>query len=269
MNYLLALLRRMISGPPPAAAPPPDPWWGVEESLELDDITGRLAAHRRTVYLPVVAAGDAPPATCKFSGAPFLAPGERWPECGNCGRPMQLFVQLAGDALPGEAQARIAPGELLQLFYCTSEDPFCDADCEAWAPHAKSTLVRLIAAAGEPGAPRVPDGMFPPLRIVGWTEQDDYPGYVELDDPSVHLEDPQRDVLWESFPRRGEKLLGWPDWVQDVEYPNCRICGTRMEMLFQIDSEGNVPYTFGDAGTGHITQCPAHPRELAFAWACT
>lgn len=110
---------------------------------------------------------------------------------------------------------------------------------------------------------------FPPPRIVGWTEQEDYPSYVELDDPSIHLDEPQRDVLLESFPRAGEKLLGWPLWIQDVEYPDCRICGTRMEMLFQIDSEQNLPYTFGDAGTGHITQCPAHSRELAFARACS
>jgi hypothetical protein len=42
-----------------------------------------------------------------------------------------------------------------------------------------------------------------------------------------------------------------------------------MQMVFQINSEGNLPYMFGDSGRGHITQCPQHKDELAFAWACS
>jgi hypothetical protein len=42
-----------------------------------------------------------------------------------------------------------------------------------------------------------------------------------------------------------------------------------MHLLFQIDSEDNLPYMFGDAGCGHITQCPKHPHRLAFGWACS
>lgn len=41
-----------------------------------------------------------------------------------------------------------------------------------------------------------------------------------------------------------------------------------MELLFQIASEENLPYTFGDVGVGHVTQCPAHRERLAFGWAC-
>lgn len=40
-------------------------------------------------------------------------------------------------------------------------------------------------------------------------------------------------------------------------------------MLFQIDSEDNIPYMFGDTGCGHITYCEKHPRVLAFGWACS
>jgi hypothetical protein len=41
-----------------------------------------------------------------------------------------------------------------------------------------------------------------------------------------------------------------------------------MEMLFQIDSDQSLPWSLGDAGVGHITQCPKHRDELAFGWAC-
>lgn len=69
-------------------------------------------------------------------------------------------------------------------------------------------------------------------------------------------------------PHDGDKLGGWPAWVQGVEYPKCIECGEPMDMLFQIDSEDNVPYMFGDCGTAHVTQCPTHPDVVAMGWAC-
>jgi hypothetical protein len=41
-----------------------------------------------------------------------------------------------------------------------------------------------------------------------------------------------------------------------------------MARVFQVDSDHNVPFMFGDAGCGHITQCPAHKDVVAFGWAC-
>jgi uncharacterized protein YwqG len=67
----------------------------------------------------------------------------------------------------------------------------------------------------------------------------------------------------------GDKLGGWPHWIQSVEYPACPTCGDRMELVFQLDSEDNLPVVFGDVGCGHITRCPRHPEVLAFGWACS
>jgi hypothetical protein len=182
---------------------------------------------------------------------------------------MQLFVQLAGDDLPAEARTRIAPGEIVQLFYCTREDPHCESVCDAWAPHSRSTLLRLVVPVdGQADGPVVPEDMFLATRIVAWTAGDDYPNFEELDDRGVTLTDADLDTLGESFPRFGEKLLGWPAWVQGVEYPECRQCGRRMELLFQIDSEHDLPFMFGDSGVAHVTQCAEHRAELAFGWAC-
>ena len=38
--------------------------------------------------------------------------------------------------------------------------------------------------------------------------------------------------------------------------------------MHQLDSEDNVPHMFGDAGIGHILQCPDHPEQLSWGWAC-
>lgn len=231
----------------------------------------RLSAHRRRAWCPETVDGDGAPDGSKFSGGPALCPGEEWPRCGNCGAPLQLFVQLNARDLPAEAAERLAGG-VLQLFYCTSTEPACEADCEAWSPRSSSTLVRLLAPAEVDAgcAVPMPPGMFPPKRIVSWSPVDDYPDAEELEEMGVALTDAEADLLYGTgVPRTGDKLLGWPAWVQSVEYPECPDCGGRMEMIFQLESEDNVPFMFGDAGTGHVTQCPHHPRQLAFGWACS
>lgn len=262
---LVVLRAKKAPASPTAADPPPA---REAEARDLAEITAGLGDYRRTAYVPVVEQGEGEAAASKFAGSPYLAPGEAWPACGNCGRPMQPFVQLAGDSLPPEAHTRIAPGELFQLFYCTREDPQCEVDCDAWAPRAKSTLLRLVTPVESPGGPPAPEGMFPAARIVGWTAEDDFPNYEELGILGVKLPDVESDTLAEAYPHFGEKLLGWPAWVQGVEYPECRVCGRRMELLFQVDSEKNLPFMFGDVGVAHATQCPEHRTELAFGWAC-
>ena len=83
------------------------------------------------------------------------------------------------------------------------------------------------------------------------------------------LDDVEMDIAEEiSSAASGDKLFGWPYWVQGVEYPGCPQCGERMEMVFQIDSQNNLPFMFGDTGCGHITQCPVHKEVVTFGWAC-
>lgn len=60
-----------------------------------------------------------------------------------------------------------------------------------------------------------------------------------------------------------------PLWVQGIEYPNCPVCNQKMRLVFQLDSEDNLPFMFGDVGCGHITQCKTHKTQVAFGWACS
>ena len=238
--------------------------------IEDPELRQKLAAVRRPTWIPEVVDGDGGPSDSKFSGSPCLPNGETWPACGNCGRPLQLFVQLNARDLPAEAQP-LLDGGVLQLFYCAREEPNCESECEAFFPNARSTLLRLLAPGevADAGTAAPPDDAFPPRRIVSWTQSPDYPTWDELEELGIALTDEEEDAVGEQgFPRGGEKLLGWPLWVQSPEYPSCPECGRRMELVFQIDSEGNLPYMFGDVGTGHITQCPDHRDRLAFGWAC-
>jgi hypothetical protein len=134
------------------------------------------------------------------------------------------------------------------------------------------------------------DGHFPAKRIVGWTRFLDLPKPSEHDElglrysynfeaGSVKLECPELGPVFDTIKHHmlaenianselSDKLAGWPAWIQNVEYPNCPRCGRRMVLVFQVDSEDNVPFMFGDAGCGHVTQCPEHKEVVAFAWAC-
>lgn len=249
---------------PPKSRPAP------EDDPELAAILDTLKDVKRPTWVPKVQPGDGDPLASKFSGIPWIAANEDWPVCPNCKKAIQLFVQLNLAHLPSRPPGCPAEG-LVQLFYCTSQEPFCAGDCAAYEWNSRSVVARIVQPEG-PGrrfdSSPVPDA-FPPKLITGWTERDDFPNYDEIRDAFKDFDIDSYEILEKSgWPVVGEKLMGWPYWVQNVAYPNCPDCGTRMHLLFQIDSEVNIPYMFGDAGCGHLTQCPNHPHRLYFAWAC-
>jgi uncharacterized protein YwqG len=244
--------------------------------------------HRRPAWKPVVAEGDGSTTASKFCGIPWIGPEDPWPECGICGQALTPFLQLDLGNLPAELGQPFGTG-LLQLFYCTR------GDCQGsggWEPFADDlSRVRIVH-------PRLPAttaslAQFPHLpakQIVGWTCSSDLPAPCEHDElgmkytydfgaGTLRLECPELefDVTYPmndcpaeeiAISMPGDKLGGWPAWVQGVEYPKCPQCGRRMTHLFQLDSEDNIPFMFGDVGCGHITQCPEHKEVVAFGWAC-
>jgi uncharacterized protein YwqG len=233
-------------------------------------IPPKMQRVRRTTWIPTVRQGDSAPHASKFAGTPWLAQGEAWPECDNCGKPMPLFLQLNLDTLPEALEKKYGSG-LLQLFYCTNAEPCCEAECDAFFAFTSAKLVRVIQPAGEPQHVKLPPeaARFPALEIIGWREDQDYPTWQEGLEYRVNLTDDEwEQIAKQNFPRSGDKLAGWPLWAQDIEYPNCPICHDIMHLVFQIDSEDHLPHMFGDAGCGHITQCPSHPDQVTFAWAC-
>jgi hypothetical protein len=256
-----------------------------------DDALAVLApwrdAQRRTAFRPRTEDRDGPLDASKFCGVPWLARDERWPACASCGSPMPLFLQLDLAAASRETGKALGTG-LLQLFYCVQDG--CDA--EGWAPFQGGKLVRVVegGAAGVAQPPPAIEPPLPPKVITGWEPVDDFPGGEEHDELGLVYEYdftakrltvrwPERSVavqtgdldlaekLADAAP--GDKLLGWPHWIQGVEYPECPRCGRRMELLVQVDSEDHVPYMFGDVGCGHVTRCPDHPDVVAFGWACS
>jgi uncharacterized protein YwqG len=258
-----------------------------------DEIIKRLepwiARQRRPAWKPVVRDGRCGTTASKFCGIPWIGSNAPWPDCGQCKMPLPLFLQLDLNKLPSELGSRFGGG-LLQLFYCTRES--CQGD-GGWAPFGDDLSRVRIVQPTEPSSAPIAQQLelcYPEKSIIGWNQFYDLPqacehdelglrytydfdaGTLRLDCPEVNLDVtypmkscPAEDIAGSEF---GDKLAGWPFWVQGVEYPHCPQCGSRMDHIFQVDSENNVPFMFGDAGCGHITQCPTHKSVVAFGWAC-
>lgn len=226
-----------------------------------------IARWARRPFLPKTREGDGPVTASKFCGAALLLPGEEWPVCPGCEQPMRLFVQLDLATLPAELDHPIREG-MLQLFYCTSVDPACEVDHEAWQPFGKSTLARWLSPAEVTAAAARAPAQDPADElaavIVGWEPGPiEVPGYEE----DGRLADFEVDEAIK--PRPGDKLGGWPDWVQGPEYPRCPRCQNRMRYVLQLESNGLARHQFGDLGAGHLCQCAEHPEVVAFGWACS
>ncbi|HEY9616762.1 MAG TPA: DUF1963 domain-containing protein [Microcoleaceae cyanobacterium] len=265
--------------------------------MKAEEILQQLApwkeACKRLAWKPIVEERDGEGTASKFSGMPWLAAAEPYPCCQTCDQPMPLFLQLNLDHLPEELAGRFGRG-LLQLFYCT------DDNCGDYEAFADGKLVRVVQPADHGRSlPEASYPSFPPKTILGWTSLYDYPSYQDHDELGLRYEYDYSATTVESVQihcpiagleeavlpldedeyvleseeiadaEPGDKLAGYPNWVQNMEYPSCPICDRRMELVFQLDSDDHLPFMFGDMGCGHITQCPEHKQVVTFAWACS
>lgn len=240
--------------------------------VRLKETLEKIEKFKKAAYIPLtIESKSEHNSKSKMGGLPYLRSSEDWPICPNCKNNMQLFLQLNLQELPERKENGIT-----QVFYCTNSEPLCEVDLEAFLPFAESVVCRRITENG-PSIELKPKlkEVFSENLITGWDKQDDYPHFEEWERLGIEF-DPYDDEVFELMDIReqglaiaGDKLFGWPFWVQSVEYPNDRNTNKQMTHFFQIDSEVNIPYMFGDVGTGHLTISPDDNNELAFGWACS
>lgn len=234
----------------------------VDKTLKL------LEELKRKAYLPITEEHENTFSNqSKIGGFPYLRNEHDWPVCPNCQKHMQLFLQLNLEQLPERTEQG-----LIQLFYCTTKEPNCETQLKAFQPFSKAVVCRKIEATGNSATiePHL-DAIFPEKLIKAWEPKDDYPHTDEYEDLGLEADDEVLEIIESKgfgFTIGKDKLFGWPYWVQSVEYPFDRQSKEQMELLFQLDSEDNLPYMFGDSGVAYLTQSPGNKEELAFGWAC-
>ena len=248
--------------------------------------------YRRPTWIPIVLDGDGAITDSKFSGMPYLPEDESIPVCGCCGKTLQLFLQLNLDQTPRELHGKFGEG-LIQVVYCTDEDCEYDGSNELgyiWEAFSNRHFLRLINNDPNISNPaQIPEKYFPAKQIIGWENHDDFPDPYEWEEKyginmqcdfgdvfEARVICPEFELTFSStelnFKKHiglaigADKLSGYPHWVQDPRYPSCPKCQATMEFIFQIDSEQDLPYMFGDMGVALITQCPEHKDILALSW---
>ena len=233
---------------------------------------------RRPTWLPLTGQGEDRPTASRYGGIPWLSRGESWPPCGHCHRAMHLFLQINLEESPADVGGRFGRG-MIEFFYCKRRD--CVEDCGRKFPPDEMSLVRLVDL-DEPGRPgsrhEGPEDLFPADLIVDWEEQMDYhPDRDDLKELGIEVTDEERD-LFDGFGliETGDKLGGWPAWIQGSQSMACRSCGRSMQHIFQFEPHVHLDYSFGqeffdrpvDWGCGWLFQCPEHKNQLAFTWQC-
>jgi hypothetical protein len=130
---------------------------------------------------------------------------------------------------------------------------------------------------------------LPARTITGWTAHDDFPyhadrellglryaaekgGYVECAELGLNFEIDVEDyfacIAFSAPTITGDKLGGWPAWLQNIEFPECPRCRQTMDkFVFQIDSNDNIPFSLANGGRGQILQCPRDTDVFSFVWA--
>jgi len=217
----------------------------------------KLSADARHAWAPQLGGRAGEDDLSRFGGLPWLRTGETWPVCGACGAVLTFFVQVDLDRVPAAAREDFGPG-LLQLFHCTA--------CHPVRPLARDDGVRIVDATGGGTAVRAPQGVrvFPCRPVTGWA---DAPGDLPCREGDGSALLPEERAVVPSLNRQGDKLGGWPGWVQDPDHPRCPQGDHRLDrMVLQIDSGRGVPYTWGDNGVGFVLQCPHHRDRVAFTW---
>ncbi|HEY9605039.1 MAG TPA: WGR domain-containing protein [Allocoleopsis sp.] len=256
-----------------------------------------IAQFTRLAWKPIVTEGDSSLLSSKFSGKPWLAKDEPWPSCPVCGQCMQLFFQLNLNELPEPVRQEFGTG-LLQLFYCVRDDGACEGGAEvpvvsygdSSAYISENVLIRLVQPNGEASTAPIPlpeSDYFPPKTIADWEQLEDYPealdeivaliyGWDRVNDQALKYELLERlgfsdyeDYDEHCLTYNKDKLAGYPRWVQGMGYPGCPICREPMRQVFQLGSDDNLPYQFGDGGIAHVLQCKTHKEQLVLTWACS
>jgi uncharacterized protein YwqG len=232
------------------------------------ELRNELKELERAAWIPQVRFRTGEVTSSKLGGTPWLSQAEKWPCCGVCSRPMELFLQLNSDDLPGEMADRFEG--LLQVFLCVT-DGYSSGTCAlGYEGFSKAAMLRLCTPVG-PSRYQYPpfDDAFIEGVIESWQPRVDLPSTQELAALGIDLSDEQLTLMLDSTERlvaSGDKLGGWPNWQQNVEYISCSRCKRRMDVIFQFDTDYTLPHSFMDGGTAWVSQCRDHPDVLALNW---
>jgi ankyrin repeat protein len=212
----------------------------------LKSLKSRLKKDKRKAFR-LLRSRDAPASTLsdRIGGQPFLS--KRFPRPrSESGAPLALIIQLD---LQGHPEKRKRQAALLQVFYDASATPCARA--------------RLVTGASVES--HCPDeGPALPLQsVAGYSRaRADFPHPADGERGPVELSEAEQSLL-PYLVIGGDKVGGWPDWIQDPSYPECE-----RELLLQLADGGLANVSLGDAANLYIFQNRQADPQLTVLLQC-
>ncbi len=238
-----------------------------------------LDQHSRPGWKPSFGSGDGDRPFGWYNATPPAGAGPT-PTCGECEDPMELVLAVDLSGVPAELGHPLREG-MVEVYYCNGG---LDLECypETWDPYAAGHHVRVVDPYGSDAGPT--GGRV----ITGWeltTDRPDRDDLIELGaqisfgsddfrfavpDAGIDLDVGYGEHLDEVIgtPAQGDKLGGWPNWVQYRQHAACSTCGEELTHFYQLDDGGPHGLMFGDAGCAYVGYCRTHPEIMTLHWQC-
>jgi hypothetical protein len=173
------------------------------------------------------AVADAP--ELRTGGVPLVPEGFVWPNCRECGRPMQFLAHLP------------LHFGTVAVFFCQNDPGMCDDWDATGGANGAFVFSGHLTAATVPAEGETLLGAVTALRP--------HPADVPTAEPVLG------------------RLGGEPDWIQGDETPDCSSCMARMTFTAELEEGADFATSanFGGGGRGYIFHCRPC-SEAAFLW---
>jgi uncharacterized protein YwqG len=213
-----------------------------------------------------------------FGGEPYLETSEEYPVCQSCQTPLTFICQIDEGEGFHEKHDRI---KLFTFFYCL--------DCFPWGISDEEKGQWLVRIYDQPGIGKFAssasgsENSFAVQPCLAATEKIIvYPDWDEIDHWTKEVEElferEPAESPWTEYAAAVEALGGFDDfattiggyasWVQSEEILECGVCGNRLALLAQIDSEEKAGLNWGDSGLVYLFFCKEHVSEIKLILQC-
>ncbi len=201
------------------------------------------------------------PLSSWFGKVDYCEENENWPL--SDGKPMLPLAQINLNEFPYKPK-RLENIEFITIFIDQENLPTDKSNGDGWEIRVYKSVNNLVSIT----KPEINSHIKPfPMQAV--EEEIDYPCWEDIPvDCPEEIEDEYYD-LYENIP--GFKFGGWPTLIQsEIYWAPWNKHPASPEYVFQIDTEDQAHWSWGDGGVGHFGLGTALGKEdeWALEWQC-